>query len=198
MAHFDIHIFTPYSPVCNEVECLKVLLQYPTVNFVHMRHPATSKEIIKTFLQHIPEDQIHKIVLHDYPDLAVEMNTGYQINQRVSNIPEMFRGTLSASCHSINEAKHRLLQGCQYVTLSPVFDSISKPEYKSGSILEQIDNDNRLPDGVIALGGVTPQRFAILHNAGFSGAAMLGYIHFGNIPIMRFSLNTITEHMPRV
>ena len=60
------------------------------------------------------------------------------------------------------------------MTLSPVFDSISKQGYRSA-----FDPDSLRPwlEGkrVVALGGVTPERIPLLRDAGFSGAAMLGY-----------------------
>lgn len=61
--------------------------------------------------------------------------------------------------------------GLDYITLSPVFDSISKPGYTSVEF-------GPLPSGVtvIGLGGVTTDRAVQLKARGFAGAAMLGAI----------------------
>ena len=66
---------------------------------------------------------------------------------------------------------------CDYVTLSPIFDSISKKGYRSAftaSILEEL-NDIARPL-VIALGGVTPDRLAELKRFNFAGYAVKGAI----------------------
>lgn len=65
-----------------------------------------------------------------------------------------------------------------YCFLSPIFNSISKPGYTSSltalTDLQPYLATARYP--VIALGGVTPDVFPQLADAGFSGAALLGSI----------------------
>lgn len=74
----------------------------------------------------------------------------------------------SRSCHSPEE----LSNDVEYQFLSPIYDSISKQGYKSRFNLATL----RVSKNVYALGGVEPCRFAELEQAGFGGAAMLGYI----------------------
>lgn len=67
-------------------------------------------------------------------------------------------------------------RGYDYLTLSPIYDSISKEGYKSSFERKDLENEIRnLPIDVIALGGVTPDKFEELKAIGFAGAAMLGY-----------------------
>lgn len=62
-----------------------------------------------------------------------------------------------------------------YVTLSPIFDSISKTGYHSGFDLDEVKCFLTAVDvNVIALGGVTEARLPRIREAGFYGAAMLG------------------------
>ena len=61
-----------------------------------------------------------------------------------------------------------------YVTLSPIFDSISKQGYKSAFKLMELKNKIK-GKKVVALGGVTPDKFSYLKSIGFKGAALLGY-----------------------
>jgi thiamine-phosphate pyrophosphorylase len=64
-----------------------------------------------------------------------------------------------------------------YVTLSPIYNSISKPGYNSSFDLFDAQLLSALKrQKVIALGGVTPDKFQQLHDAGFAGAALLGYV----------------------
>ena len=62
-----------------------------------------------------------------------------------------------------------------YVTLSPIFDSISKMGYVSKFRLDELPAA-LAGKRVVALGGVTPEAFPALREAGFIGAAMLGWL----------------------
>ena len=68
---------------------------------------------------------------------------------------------------------------CDYVTLSPVYPSISKPGYESqvNLIAEVRAADKTALPPLIALGGVTFEKLDELRNAGFAGAAMLGALY---------------------
>ena len=83
---------------------------------------------------------------------------------------------LSASCHSIEEVAERKLK-CDYVFMSPIFDSISKQGYKSAFSQTDIENAAKsgvIDDSVIALGGISWDRIPLVEAMGFGGAALLG------------------------
>ena len=104
---------------------------------------------------------------------------------------------VSRSCHSIAELS-QYSSVCDYMFLSPIFDSISKSGYASRFSLEEIrrrivagsdvatarmdvmssDGNCRSVDWgrVFALGGVCPDNIRLLEEAGFGGAAVLGCI----------------------
>ena len=66
---------------------------------------------------------------------------------------------------------------CQYVSLSPIFNSVSKPGYYSAFTLEEIAQAVRngiIDSRVYALGGVTFARLADVRAMGFGGAMILG------------------------
>ena len=66
---------------------------------------------------------------------------------------------------------------CDYMFLSPVFDSISKRGYSSHFSLEDIkSNSGIVKDRVFALGGVSADNIGLLPDAGFGGAAVLGFL----------------------
>ncbi len=84
---------------------------------------------------------------------------------------------LGASCHSAEEAATAATAGADYVTLSPVFDSASKPGYGPalGSAgLEAMTA--RLAVPAIALGGVAAGNAGACLTAGAAGVAVMGAI----------------------
>ena len=79
---------------------------------------------------------------------------------------------MSRSCHSLEEIDNSKEK--DYLFLSPVYPSISKPGYLPSFCLN--DLKGKVDGRIIALGGVTPKRLPELFEIGFGGAAMLGLI----------------------
>jgi thiamine-phosphate pyrophosphorylase len=84
---------------------------------------------------------------------------------------------IGASAHSAAEAAALLRAGADYVTLSPVFATASKPGYGPalglGGLAEAVAG---APGPVIALGGITAANAAACVNAGASGVAVMGEV----------------------
>jgi thiamine-phosphate diphosphorylase len=81
------------------------------------------------------------------------------------------------SCHSAAELAQAAQERCDYVTLSPVYLSPSKPGYGPAlgpAGLESLTASAHCP--VYALGGVTPDRVAPCLAAGAHGVAVMGAI----------------------
>jgi thiamine-phosphate pyrophosphorylase len=82
---------------------------------------------------------------------------------------------LGASAHSAEQASALLRGGADYVTISPVFATASKPGYGP---LVGLDGLARVvaqaPGPVIALGGVTAENAALCRAAGAHGVAVMG------------------------
>ena len=137
---------------------------------VHIRKPAASKCQISNLIENIPAKYWHSLSLHDHFDLAIKYNLGgVHLNQRNPLPPYGWNGLISRSCHSIEET--RQYSHLDYVTLSPIFNSISKPDYLSNFSANELRNADL--STVYALGGVTFLRINELKELGFSGAAML-------------------------
>jgi thiamine-phosphate pyrophosphorylase len=84
---------------------------------------------------------------------------------------------IGASAHSAAEAASLLRAGADYVTVSPVFLTASKPGYGPALGLEGLARiAARAPGPVIALGGVTPDDAATCRAAGARGVAVMGEI----------------------
>lgn len=99
------------------------------------------------------------------------------------------RFSLSRSCHSLEEIRDNLAV-CDYLFLSPIFDSISKQGYGAAfdrKELEQAAARQLLQDKVYALGGVCAENIGTLLQIGFYGAAVLGDLWQAAFPASKSS-----------
>jgi len=143
-------------------------------DMVHIRHPKDTLQDIRHIIESIPQRLHSKLRIHGHFDLVNEFNIGgLHLNKRCPVPPARYTGPLSRSCHSIKEVINS--DNCDYVFLSPVFDSISKSGYKSpftNAELNRLNQINR--PSVIALGGITPANVSELSRYNFHGFAVLG------------------------
>lgn len=152
---------------------------------VHLRHPGASRRDMINLLEQIPQRLHDRLVLHGHFDLVNEFNLGgLHLNHRCPTPPALYSGAVSRSCHTIDEIKECEKDGRHYayVTLSPIFDSISKAGYTSrfdDAELKKLREIKDIP--VIALGGVTFDRIQQLSNYNFSGFAMLGSLPWSDV-----------------
>lgn len=171
-------IFTPPEPFEGESQALTRLIESGAADFIHLRHPGASEEIIRGVVAGIPKDLRKKIRIHDHFILASEYELGgVHLNGRNPLSPDR-NDSVSRSCHSVDESREFIKRhpGYAYVTLSPIFDSISKKGYMSAKFDPEELNAITASERVIALGGVEPRHFSELARLGFSGGAMLGYV----------------------
>ena len=153
-----------------EVEAARIasLLESGTADRVHLRCP-DDRERCRRLLELIPAELRHRVTVHRFPELAREYGTAYHLRDG-ETAPDNL--VCSRSCHSPADVAEST---AVYHFLSPVYPSISKPGYQPTFALA--DLKGRLPrKSVMALGGVTPQRFMQLAGIGFAGAALLGYV----------------------
>ena len=86
-------------------------------------------------------------------------------------------GLIGVSAHSPEEAAAQLTAGADYVTLSPIFLTASKPGYGPAVGLDALAAAARLSPGpVIALGGIGADNAAACLAAGARGIAVMGEI----------------------
>lgn len=172
------------SEIMHEGEAITELLR-GGIDLVHLRKPFASEKHVEVLVECIPSDLRGRLSVHGCFDKALRLGIERcHINSRNPIAPEGVN--LSKSCHSLQEVEQCAISGCyNYVTLSPIFDSISKKGYGAKFDLTSVELRNTLDFAancgleVIALGGVSPSRFSILRDAGFSGAALLGYVWKG-------------------
>jgi thiamine-phosphate pyrophosphorylase len=84
---------------------------------------------------------------------------------------------IGASAHSADEASALLGSGADYVTVSPVFITASKPGYGPAIGLGGLaEIAARVPGPVIALGGINAANASLCSSAGAGGVAVMGEV----------------------
>jgi thiamine-phosphate pyrophosphorylase len=87
------------------------------------------------------------------------------------------RGLIGVSTHSAAEAAAMLHAGADYVTLSPIFPTDSKPDYGPALGLDALAAAAAAAPGpIIALAGITPANAASCLAAGAYGVAAMGEV----------------------
>lgn len=169
-----------------EAHCIIRLLESGAANFVDIRKPGASDAMIERLVKEIPIALRSRLRLHDAFSIGEKLGiSAYQLNHRHTVAPSNAT-SITRSCHSLDEYDPL----ADYITLSPIFQSISKKDYMSQFNLDNLAIELQ-GKRVIALGGVTPEHFASLAHAGFIGAAMLGFV-WSDISESAFELK-ITE-----
>ena len=152
---------------------------------LHLRKPGASEQEMAEWIGRIDLPFRQKIIVHDHHRLLRTMGLGgIHLNARNPEAPAWFSAerqkrrsvTLSRSCHSLEEIAQ--WKGvCDYLFLSPIFDSISKGGYTSAFTREtllQAYHDGLFSKPVYALGGVSADNIRSIYDYGFAGAAVIG------------------------
>lgn len=149
---------------------------------LHLRKPGQTSQELGQWIEHIAPQYRSRIVVHHHHELASQYQLGglhysskapFPPDQTAYPLPHAC--THSRSCHSIEEAATMQMH-YDYVFLSPIFDSISKPGYKAAFTRDELISaaEKGLLQKVYALGGITPDRLPQVKALGFCGAAMMG------------------------
>lgn len=168
---------TPYFFV-EEHQILNALFD-EGLDILHLRKPNTEPVYSERLLTLIPECYRKRIVVHDSFYLKNEYKLkGIHLNHRNPELPPKYKGHISCSCHTPEEVMlHK--KKCDYVFLSPIFDSISKEDYSSTftkADLQVLARQKVIDRKVMALGGVDLENMATIKALGFGGAVILGDI----------------------
>ncbi|MBQ2321769.1 MAG: thiamine phosphate synthase [Bacteroidales bacterium] len=144
---------------------------------LHIRKPGAGEADVEGFIRQIEEPFRQRLAIHYFPSLAQKLEgVGMHLSNGFRHVPDGFFGTLSISCHSIEEVE-REKSTVDYLFLSPIFDSVSKSGYKSAfsdSDIRAASASGVIDSKVAALGGITSANVAQVAAMGFGGAAVLG------------------------
>ncbi|MGM9697348.1 MAG: thiamine phosphate synthase [Prevotella sp.] len=176
MINFKLIVITQPSFVADEGMLINTLFENG-VDRVHIRKPGASDVEHRRLIEEIDGRWHHRLSLHDCHDVAIEYGCGVHLNGRNPYPPQTDgRVVISASCHSLAEVVERK-SVCDYVFLSPIFDSISKQGYSSAFTEDDIKKAVQggiVDERVMALGGVSLDSLNSVKAMGFGGAALLG------------------------
>jgi thiamine-phosphate pyrophosphorylase len=119
------------------------------------------------------------VMVHEDIDAAVatdadgvHLPSGGNVAAARSRLP---KGLIGASAHSAGEASKLLRAGADYVTVSPIFVSASKPGYGPALGLDGLARIVAEASGpIVALGGITDGNAAACLAAGTAGIAVMG------------------------
>ncbi len=170
-----------------EQDLVKVLFDAGLTTF-HLRKPNYSEEEMKAWLDKTDAEMKEHIVLHSHWKLAEEyqlkgIHLGAHAYSLLSDEEKNYwlnKKSLTRSSSVHNQAEVDQLEiGFDYVWLSPVFESLSKPDYKSDLNATQFDAlstyiETHKKAAVYALGGITAERIYELKKRSFEGAVVLG------------------------
>ena len=178
-----------------EAEQIVQLLDSGRADLVHIRKPQQPSSLadsarglelaelaglerLERLIQALPARLYGRLVLHDGHQLAIKYGLrGVHLNSRHPQPPEGFKGAVSISCHSLKELAECRKQPYAYMSLSPIFDSISKRGYRSAFSADDIAaarSQGLIDERVMALGGITFDRISEVTKMGFGGAMILG------------------------
>ncbi|MDE7152122.1 MAG: thiamine phosphate synthase [Candidatus Amulumruptor sp.] len=164
-------------------------------SYVHIRKPRCSTPEMERLVLSVDPVLRKRLILHDCHDMAAQWGVGgVQLNSRTASGFRPAAGLIvTRSAHSLEECLSSA--GCDYVTLSPIFPSISKPGYLPS--IDRRELAGYLAGGdrpvTVALGGVTYDNEATLRAMGFDGAAMLADAWRCHIDPLKFGLQLITD-----
>ena len=169
-------LITPPTCFVEEDKIITALFE-EGLDILHLRKPDTAPMYAERLLTLIPEQYHKRIVVHENFYLKEEYKLkGIHLNSRNPNVPDNYKGHISKSCHSFEEVKESKKK-CDYVFLSPVFDSITKKDYHSNYTPEEIKKAHKagiIDKKVIALGGIDEDNIRQVKDYGFGGAAIMG------------------------
>lgn len=158
-------------------------------DYLHLRKPCAKAEDIAHLLQEIPRKYHTKIVLHDAHCLAPDYGVGgIHLNGRNAQLLQGWQGRVSRSCHTLAEIEIYKKQ-YDYLLLSPIYNSISKPGYDTPFSTQQLTeahNSGIIDSRVVAMGGITPENISSTMRHGFGGVAILGCL-WNNLSIEHIS-----------
>lgn len=184
-----IVITNPIS-ISNEIKIIHSLFE-EGLSFLHVRKPDFSETEMESFLLEIGLEYRNRLVLHSHHHLAKKMN----INQLHFSEKErnLMSGKIlkpikyhSTSVHNIDDF-NALKYNFEYAFLSPIFPSISKPNYTpKNNPFERVKERSNFDTRLVALGGITAENIQYTLENGFDDVALLGTIWNCKNPVKKY------------
>ena len=162
-----------------EAKALLEICKEPCAPIVHIRKPESSEAEVERLLNRLKASgcDMSRLTIHYNEPLARKYGLG-GVHLRGEELEKGAGAGLrrSLSTHSWKEVQ-QYAGRVDYLFISPLFDSISKPGYRSG--LDPEETFSRLAHHagrVVALGGISSDTMTQVERLGFDGAAVLGAV----------------------
>lgn len=178
--HFEAPIVITFPRVMEgEAEALMEICKEPCAPIVHIRKPESSEAEVERLLNRLKASgcDMSRLTIHYNEPLARKYGLG-GVHLRGEELEKGAGAGLrrSLSTHSWKEVQ-QYAGRVDYLFISPLFDSISKPGYRSGLDPEETFSRLAHHDGrVVALGGISADTMTQVERLGFNGAAVLGAV----------------------
>ena len=162
-----------------EAEVLLEICKEPCAPIVHIRKPESSEREVEFLLDRLKVSgcDMSRLTIHYNEPLARKYGLG-GVHLHGEELEKGAGAGLrrSLSTHSWKEVQ-QYAGRVDYLFISPLFDSISKPGYRSGLDPEETFSRLAHHDGrIVALGGVSADTMTQVERLGFDGAAVLGAV----------------------
>jgi thiamine-phosphate pyrophosphorylase len=150
----------------------------------HLRKPDYNENQLTEFLDRIKPEFHSRIKVHStflgffnrFMLGGIHIPGAISVNSNIINLKKDKNISISSSFHSFDEAI-RDNEHFDYAFLSPVFDSISKKNYKSRFDFNELSKGLAQANiRLMALGGCKAENLNQVKQLGFSGAAVLGAV----------------------
>ncbi|MCS6824395.1 MAG: thiamine phosphate synthase [Cytophagaceae bacterium] len=187
---FKLFVITHPEKIDNESHVINALFN-EGLECLHLRKPNAGIDTLEAYIKNIKPEFINRVVIHHHYSLIERYNLKgvhltsmfYEALSRevlVENINLLHKHgmTVSASLHSMEELRN-MKQDFDYIFISPIFDSISKPNHKSAWSKKEITEYMRCyasRSKIIGLGGINAENIHEVYSMGLHGAALLGSI----------------------
>lgn len=202
-----ITVITPENDIRKELELINEMFKNG-LQRLHLRKPENSTEENRKYIKAIAPEYHNRIIITNSYELFNEFELGgihlngsarrnEELRKKIDYIPP---GLISTSYHTWQKIVENDFP-FGYVFISPVFDSISKKEYKANidplgamKTKQKLLNQNKHCPQIIGLGGVGINEIRPLHDYGFDGAALLGTLWMSGNPVATFTKALSVAH----
>ena len=196
----NITIITPENNIKKETDLVNELFRNG-LERLHLRKPGNNADDNRKYIKGIDSRYHPKIAITNTFELfnefelgGIHLNGTFRRDEDLSEkISYLSPSLISTSYHNWQKIVDNEF-GFGYVLISPVFDSISKKEYKANidpygarKTKEKLAAQNKYCPAIIGLGGVGLKEITALHEYGFDGAAMLGSLWMSGNPVATFT-----------
>lgn len=181
----QLFIISPSVDIPDEPRVVGRILEQSTATF-HLRKPGQGVRQLAGYLKQIPQAGHRRIMIHGHRRLLSDFDlkgVHFTQNQRLRR-PACIRKLKAdrPGCR-ISSSFHRIADITEpaglfdYIFLSPIFDSISKPGYSAAFDHAALKGFlSHTGHTVVALGGIDVRRAATAAALGFRGIAVLGAV----------------------